>query len=173
PEVIRCPALILVTGAVRDEGTSRAYAPVEVPALASPEWIRSIEAAAANLSIEDWVFVGPVHSKDSLYAREFGQGPMAAENVRYMERLSTLGILGSEMEAAQLFVLGAANSTVVAPLADREQRREGVLTGCVLAVIGDHKRFAPKNLATRAVSQAIDLALEGVRVLAQRERGVA
>ena len=169
PDVIRPPSLILATGAVRDEGTSRTYAPVEVPALASPEWIHALEKAAANLGLEDEVYEGPIHSKDSLFAREFGQGPMAEENTRYMERLAALGVLASEMEAAHLFVLGAVHGNPIAPLSDRDLRREGILTGCVLGVIGDHKRFASKATAEKAVNHAIDLALEGVRVLAAIE----
>jgi len=169
PDVIRPPSLVLATGAVRDEGTSRTYAPPEMPALASPAWIHAIETAASNLGVEDEVYEGPIHSKDSLFAREFGQGPQAAENTKYMERLSALGVLASEMEAAHLFILGAVHGTPIAPLADTEERREGILTGCVLAVIGDHKRFAPKGVQARAVTAVIDLALEGVRVLASRE----
>lgn len=169
PDVIRPPSLVLATGAVRDEGTSRTYAPVEVPALASPEWIRALEAAAANLGLEEEVYAGPVHSKDSLFAREFGQGPMAAENTRYMERISALGVLASEMEAAHLFILGAVHGNPIAPLADTDERREGILTGCVLAVIGDHKRFAPKSVQVKAVSSVIDLAFEAIRVLAVTE----
>lgn len=169
PDVIRPPSIILATCAVRDEGTSRTYAPVEVPALASPEWIHALEKAATNLGLEDEVYEGPVHSKDSLFAREFGQGPMAVENTRYMERLAALGVLASEMEAAHLFVLGAVHGNPIAPLSDRELRGEGILTGCVLGVIGDHKRFAPKATAAKAVNNAMDLALEGVRVLAAVE----
>ncbi|MFH1530515.1 MAG: nucleoside phosphorylase [Pseudomonadota bacterium] len=169
PDVIRPPSLVLATGAVRDEGTSRNYAPLEVPALASLEWIRAIETAAGNLGIDGEVYAGPVHSKDSLFAREFHQGPMAEENVRYMERLAALGVLASEMEAAHLFVLGAVHGNPIAPLADKEERREGILTGCILAVIGDHKRFASKTIQAKAVSTAIDLALEAIRVLAVSE----
>ena len=169
PDVIRPPSLVLATGAVRDEGTSRTYAPCEVPALASMEWIRALEAAATNLGLEEEVYAGPVHSKDSLFAREFGQGPMAAENIRYMERISALGVLASEMEAAHLFILGAVHGNPIAPLADTDERREGILTGCVLAVIGDHKRFAPKTVQAKAVSSVIDLAFEGIRVLAVTE----
>jgi len=169
PDVIRPPSIILATGAVRDEGTSRAYAPIEVPALASPEWIHALEKAAANLGLEDEVYEGPIHSKDSLFAREFGQGPMAEENTRYMERLAALGVLASDMEAAHLFVLGAVHGNPIAPLSDRELRREGILTGCVLGVIGDHKRFASKAIAAKAVNHAIDLALEAIRVLAATE----
>jgi len=169
PDVIRPPSLVLATGAVRDEGTSRTYAPPEVPALASPAWIRALETAAGNLGMEEDVYEGPIHSKDSLFAREFGQGPQAAENTKYMERLAALGVLASEMEAAHLFILGAVHGNPVAPLADTEERRESILTGCVLAVIGDHKRFAPKAVQARAVTSVIDLAMEGVRVLASTE----
>ncbi|EER12891.1 Uridine phosphorylase, putative, partial [Perkinsus marinus ATCC 50983] len=123
--------IVIATGAVRDEGTSRHYMPLEFPALGSAAVVTAMCSAAQHqLEAEDeelkegaqWVYdAGPVHSKDSLMAREFKFGPYAAEHKRYMEVLENLGCLASEMEVAMLFSLAQVY---------------GVKAGCVLAIIG-------------------------------------
>ncbi len=152
--VVRAGDVVIATGAVRDEGASLAYAPPEFPAVASGQVVSAALAAAGASSFGDRVHVGVVHTKDSLYAREFGLGPAATENERYMERLSALGVLASEMEAAHLFVLAQVHSgTGVRARACR------VHAGCVLAVIGGAVPFDGEVEAADAVDRVIDLGL--------------
>lgn len=151
--------LVAATAAVRDEGTSTTYVPAEFPAVASPEMVQAARAAARVLGVEERLHCGIVHTKDSLFAREFGEGPRRDENHRYMQVLEEAGVLASEMEAAHLFVLASVLG-----------RDKPVFAGAVLGIIGEDKPFADKQAAATTVDRAVELALETVRQLAAAER---
>lgn len=85
-------------GAVRDEGTSPYYAPMNYPAVASPRVQRALEDAAADLGID--VAVGLTRSTDSFY-----EGERKAEII---ERWRNLGVLTFEMETSALFTVAGA-----------------------------------------------------------------
>ena len=55
----------VVTGAIRDEGTSRAYLPLEFPAVADPDVVYHMRQAAEHLGIPHRA--GVTHSKDSFF----------------------------------------------------------------------------------------------------------
>ncbi|MCA2961190.1 MAG: uridine phosphorylase [Silvanigrellales bacterium] len=159
PEVLRTGAVVVPTASVRDESTSLRYLPVEIPATPSVEVLMASHAEAQASPFP--ISFGVIHTKDSLHAREFGAGPMAAENGRFMELLRAGNVLASEMECAQLFTLRA--------LWERRQRDEGgpqVQAGAVLAIVGDDAPFAPKEHQSQAIQKAIDFAL---RVVARLE----
>ena len=59
--------LIIATGAVRNEGTSREYAPIEYPAVADFRMSEALIAAAKQLGIR--YHVGVVQCKDSFYGQ--------------------------------------------------------------------------------------------------------
>jgi uridine phosphorylase len=170
PDEVRAGALVIATAAVRDEGVSNRYACPEFPAVADPELVRALESAAVRCGQAERTFTGLVHSKDSLFAREFGFGPRRDENLDYQRQLRALGVLASEMEAAHLFVLGSVHSSVRVPLAGRPHPRGLVRTGCLLAVIGDHRTLADAGEIARAEEAAIDVALEAARELVGRLR---
>ena len=145
--------IVVATAAVRDEGTSRNYLPLEMPALPSFPILRAMITAANDQAPRSGrIHFGPVHTKDSLYAREMGFGPRGEEHLAYQRLLTQAGVMVSEMECAHLFVLGA--------LGPRAEAKERVHTGAVLAVIGDHDvPFKESPLAGQAVDTAIDFAL--------------
>lgn len=159
---IRIGDLIVATGAVRDENTSRLYVPPEYPALASMEMVEAARKAASRLGLSSRTHYGLVHSKDSLFAREFKEGPMKAENSAYMKMLEDSGVLASEMESSHLFILASLFSHVNGPERD-------ILAGTVLGIIGDERPFGTPDEVEGAVASAIALALETVRVLARSE----
>lgn len=167
---LRAGSLVVATAAVRDEATSRNYLPLEVPAVASLEMVLAAREAVTARALSDRTHFGVVHCKDSLFAREFGAGPMAAANAEYMRVLEEAGVLASEMESSQLFTLAA--------LFDRESKEatggdpdsSGVLAGTVLAVIGDDDAFGSADTAAETVELAIDLAFETVIALARAEQ---
>jgi uridine phosphorylase len=166
---VRAGDLVVATAAVRDEHTSRNYLPLEVPALASLELVLAAREACTALGFDARTHFGPVHCKDSLWARELGAGPMAAANREYMALLEQAGTLASEMESSQLFTLTA--------LFDQRLRAQGpgaawrALAGTVLAVIGEESAFGSADTAARAVDDAITLALETTGRLASAESG--
>lgn len=149
--------IVVATAAVRDEGTTRHYLPPEVPAMPSFDLVRAMLNAAGkrNSATGKDIHFGAVHTKDSLYAREMGFGPLKERHFEYQRLLTKAGVVASEMECAQLFVLGT-----LGPLAEGESR---VHTGAVLAVIGDHDvPFKESPLAESAVDRAIDFALDSL-----------
>jgi len=162
-KAIRVGALVVATAAVRDEHTSRLYVPAEFPAVASDEYVQAARRAGGKLGFGTKMHFGIVHSKDSLFAREFGAGPMAPENRRYMEILEEAGVVASEMEASHLFVLASILDAKCRPTSR-------VLAGCVLGIIGDDRPFAPPAEASTATSEAVELAVETTRQLAVQER---
>lgn len=143
---IRAGHVVVASGAVRDEGASDAYAPKEFPALAATRTTRALEEAARALLPSGEAHTGIVHSKDSLYGREFGDGPLHATNERYLDVLSGLGVLASEMEASHLFVLAHVHR---------------VEAGCVLGILGGPDIDSTPEERERAETRAVDVALDG------------
>ena len=151
--------LVIATGAVRDEGAGDAYLPREFPALASLSLVNALRRGAQHINPNGRTHCGVVHSKDSLYAREFAQGPLAEEHRRYRSLLTDGGVLASEMECATLFTMAA----VADQAARTNDSTSSVAAGAILAVIGDaHSGFARTVEAKTAVEQAIDLAYAGL-----------
>ena len=99
--------VVVATGAIRYEHTSREYAPIEFPAVSDYEVQSALVQAAKNLG-KPW-HAGVVQCKDSFY----GQHDPAASPVYYelqqkWESWKRLGVKASEMESAALFVVAAA-----------------------------------------------------------------
>ncbi len=152
--------LVIATGAVRDEAASDAYASRDIPALAHPDWVRSLEQAAARRGMAERCFSGLVHTKDSLYGREFGMGPLAAENRAYMEQLRGMGVLATEMESSHLFILAAAHGGQARSLALGQRGPDLVKAGSLLAVVGDDGVFDSGHKSRAVEEQAILVALD-------------
>ena len=157
PTRVKLHDVVIATAAVRDEGTSRRYAPVEFPAVATPDLVRALSAAADRLALGRYVHCGIVHSKDSLFAREFESGPLTAENKAYMRLMRRLGVLASEMEAAHLFVLAHAHSLSGA---DHDQWRP-IEAAAIMGIVGEEE-MAPRRTDS-GEARAIAIALEAVR----------
>ncbi len=158
PRLVSTGDLVLATAAVRDQGASDNYICKEYPAVADIDVVLALGRAALTCGVADRTFRGVVHSKDSLYAREFGLGPCSAANREYMDQLRRIGVLASEMETAHLLILSDVHSTVPQRL-DRGAAGK-VRSGAVLAIIGDESAFADGEQVARAEQAAIDVALE-------------
>lgn len=87
--------LIIVSGAVRDDGASRAYVPEMYPACADIGLLRCILDAADALGVR--YHEGVAHSHESFYHD-------AAEDVSAY--WSKKGVLGADMESAALLTIG-------------------------------------------------------------------
>ena len=99
--------VVVATGAIRYEHTSREYAPIEFPAVADFQVTNALVEATKKLSFP--LHTGIVECKDSFY----GQHDPAASPVYYelqqkWESWKRLGVKASEMESAALFVVAAA-----------------------------------------------------------------
>ncbi|MBR1658964.1 MAG: uridine phosphorylase [Oscillospiraceae bacterium] len=104
---VRASDVVIATGAVRMEGTSREYAPIEFPAVADFFVSRALVDAAEALG-ERW-HAGVVECKDSFYGQHSPERmPVSYELLNKWEAWKRLGVLASEMESAALYTVAAA-----------------------------------------------------------------
>lgn len=96
--------LIVVSGAVRQEGTSKEYVPIEYPAIADLDVMLALRDAADKLKMKR--HVGIVQCKDSFYGQHEPQRmPVGYELIDKWNAWKKAGVLASEMETAALFVV--------------------------------------------------------------------
>ncbi len=96
--------IFIATAAVRDDGTSKQYMPIEFPAVASHNVVSSLIRASKNLKIDSKV--GICQSKDSFFGEtEPGRMPVAPYLDYKWKSWQKGGVGASEMEAATLFTL--------------------------------------------------------------------
>ena len=104
---VRSGDIVVATGAIRYEHTSREYAPLEYPAV--PDLNLTLALRDAALAMGKTVHTGVVHCKDSFYGQHSPEkSPMAAELQEKWRIWKRLGVKASEMESAALFVAADA-----------------------------------------------------------------
>jgi uridine phosphorylase len=143
--------VVIATSAVRAEGTSREYAPIEYPATADFTLVEALKSAALTLGVR--VHIGVVQCKDSFYGQHNPAiMPVSGELLAKWEAYKRLGVLASEMESAALF-------TVAAHL--------GVRCASVFSVVGNQERelLGMDNPINHDPSKAITVALQALRTL--------
>ncbi len=95
--------IVVATGAVRMEGTSREYAPIEYPAVPDYEVTNALVESCRELGIP--CHVGVVQCKDAFYGQhEPERMPVSYELLNKWEAWKRLGCKASEMESAALFI---------------------------------------------------------------------
>jgi uridine phosphorylase len=126
--------LIVAAGAVRLDGASRHYAPLEFPALADHRWVARLERAAREMGATP--HVGVVISSDTFYPGQERYDSFSGYVPRAFQGATAewvqLGCLSYEMESATLFTVA---------------RSMGLTAGCVLGVIlnrGDSEQVDPE-----------------------------
>ena len=142
---------VVATAAVRMEGTSREYAPIEYPAAADFSVTLALKNAADALGVPN--HVGVVQCKDSFYGQHRPEVmPVSAELQAKWEAWKRLGVLCSEMESAALFVAAA---------------HLGVRCGSVLHVFWNQERAALgiREDDSPDTESAIRIAAEAIRRL--------
>jgi len=96
--------IFIATAAVRDDGTSKQYIPIEFPAIASYEVVENLINASKNLNIK--TKVGICQSKDSFFGEISPEKMPVSPYLDYKWNAWQKGGVGaSEMEAATLFIL--------------------------------------------------------------------
>ena len=96
--------IVVATGAVRMEGTSKEYAPIEFPAVPDFYVTNALASAAEELGCP--FHTGVVQSKDSFYGQHSPEiKPVSYELQNKWEAWLRLGCLASEMESAALFIV--------------------------------------------------------------------
>jgi uridine phosphorylase len=148
--------VVVATGSVRMEGTSREYAPLEWPAVANFEATTALVQACRNLG-KPW-HAGVVQSKDSFYGQHSpGRMPVSYDLEQKWEAWKRLGVLASEMESAALFTVAAT-------------RR--VRCGAVFHVIWNQEREKAglDQKESHDTSAAIQVGVEALKLLIQQDR---
>ena len=146
--------VVVATGAVRMEGTSREYAPIEWPAVPDFTVTQALVQAAQNLG-KPW-HAGVVQCKDSFYGQHSpARMPVSYELEQKWEAWKRLGVLASEMESAALFAVAAAR---------------GVRCGSVFHVIWNQEREKAglDQKESHDTSAAIEVGVEALKLLIQQ-----
>lgn len=98
--------LVIATGAIRMEGTSREYAPIEFPAVADYHIVQKLEMAAKANGYP--CHIGVVQCKVPFtVSMSQEKMPVSYELTQKWEAWKRLGCLASEMESAALFVVAS------------------------------------------------------------------
>ena len=99
--------VVIASGAIRFEHTSREYAPIEYPAVANYEVVTALVHAVKNMKKK--YHVGVVQCKDAFYGQHSpAKMPVSYELLEKWEAWKRLGVKASEMESAALFVVADA-----------------------------------------------------------------
>ena len=121
--------VVIANGAIRMEGTSREYAPLEFPAVADIRVTNALTESAGDMG--KTYHVGVVQCKDSFYGQHAPERmPVSYELLNKWEAWKRLGCLASEMESAALFVVAShlrvrAGSCFLV-VANQEREKEGL-----------------------------------------------
>lgn len=121
--------VVIASGAIRMEGTSREYAPIEFPAVASFDVVNALVEGAKKLDLP--YHVGVVQCKDAFFGQHQPETkPVSYELMNKWEAWLRLGCLASEMESAALFVVAShlrvrVGSTFLV-VANQEREKKGM-----------------------------------------------
>lgn len=103
---VRAGDVVIASGAVRQDGTSREYAPSEFPAVSDPDVLFALRESARAAGFR--AHTGIVQSKDAFYGQHNPeQLPTCGELLAKWEAWKRLGVLASEMEASTLYTVAA------------------------------------------------------------------
>lgn len=148
--------LVIATGAIRMEGTSKEYAPIEFPAVANLDITNALVSAAKEKAVR--YHVGVVQCKDSFYGQHSPETkPVSYELLDKWNAWLRLGCLASEMESAALFVVASALK---------------VRCGSVLLVMANQEREKGglENPVIHDTDLAIQTAVEAIRKLIREDQ---
>jgi len=147
--------IIVATGAVRSDGTSREYMPIEYPAVADFDIVSALITASKDSPIK--VHRGIIQSSDAFYAG----------NADTSMKLTEGNVLSIEMESSTLFTLAGIKR---------------IRAGTILAVDGNLAKNIKKGefeenektgeldqRVQRAIDEEIKIAIKAVKLLASHQ----
>lgn len=150
--------VVIASGAIRMEGTSKEYLPIEFPAVADFTVTRALVDASEKLGLR--AHVGVVECKDSFYGQQVPERmPVGYELQNKWQAWIQGGCLASEMESAALFTIASTRrlraGTVLYVLQNQERRAAGLEDAAV---------------DTENPDAAIRIAVEALRQLIRKDR---
>ena len=147
--------MVIATGAIRMEGTTMEYAPIEYPAVADLGITNALVQACKNLGYP--YHTGVVQCKDAFYGQHRPETlPNGQELIRKWDAWVRLGCKASEMESAALFIVASylkvRCGTVLLAVANQERAKAGL-----------------PNPQVHDTDHAIRAAVEAVRLLIKED----
>lgn len=146
--------VIVTTGAVRLDGASLHFAPMEFPAVADFDCATALVEAARSLGVEP--HVGITASSDTFYPGQERYDTYSGRVTRRfqgsLEEWQAMGVLNYEMEAATLFTMCASS---------------GLRAGCVAGVLVNRTQQETPDEATaqRIEATTVSVVVEAARRL--------
>ena len=148
--------LVVATSAIRQDGTSKEYVPIEFPAVADLEVTNALVQGAKTLGLT--YHVGVVQCKDSFYGQHSpDRMPIGYELKEKWQAWIRAGCLASEMESATLYIVAAYL---------------GARAGCILSTVWNQERAARglDNPECHDTTPAIQAAVEALRILIDAQK---
>lgn len=150
--------VVIANSAVRAEGTSREYAPIEYPAAADFTLTRELCDAAERLGYK--YHVGVVQNKDAYYGQHDPESmPVAPMLLEKWDAWKQLGVLASEMESTALFCCAAARGVSCASVLHVCWNQERALAG-----------LDTPDVFNSNTELAIDTAMEAIKHMIEKEK---
>ncbi len=148
--------VVVATGAIRMEGTSKEYAPIEYPAVADLEVTNALVKACKKQKIP--YHAGVVQCKDAFYGQHNPEAmPVSYELLQKWEAWLRMGCKASEMESAALFIVGQFLRVRVGScflvVANQEREKKGL-----------------PNEQVHDTETAIKTAIEAIKILIKEDR---
>ena len=148
--------IVIASGAVRMEGTSREYAPIEYPAVADVDVMHALIQAAKEKEIT--YHAGVVQCKDSFFGQHEPEVmPVSYELENKWQAWLRMGCLASEMESAALFIAGSFLRVRVG--------------SCFLVVANQERaKLGLSNAQVHDTELAIETAVDALRILIRDDK---
>lgn len=148
--------IVIASGAIRMEGTSREYMPIEFPAVADFEVTKALSEAAKLLKLPH--HIGVVQAKDSFYSQHSPESMGVSEELKYKWNAWIKGgCLASEMESAALYIVAAVRhlraGSVFHCVWNQEQAGHGM----------------PQDKADKDTTNAIKTAIKALEILIKED----
>ncbi|MBN2228876.1 MAG: nucleoside phosphorylase [Candidatus Thorarchaeota archaeon] len=137
--------VVIFTGSVRDEGTSRQYVPIEFPAVADPGVVMTLARTAQKRGSRFHVGIG--HSKDAFYSEHSSYVADPESMRKKWNLMKQAGVLATEMEASSLFVIGQLRN---------------VRVGAICVAIGENIEKESKIVGKPPIDDLVTIALDAL-----------
>jgi len=148
--------LVISTGAIRMEGTTKEYAPIEFPAVPSLELTNTLVEAAKKLGKK--YHTGVTQSKDAFYGQHRPETlPNGQELINKWDAWLKLNTAASEMEGAALFIvsqyLQVDAAAIFLTVANQERAKAGL-----------------ENKQVHETEGAIETAVEAIKMMIEKNK---
>ena len=155
---IKSGDIVISTGSIRMEGTTKEYAPIEFPAVANLDVTNALVEACRIINVP--YHVGVTQSKDAFYGQHRPESlPNGEQLIRKWKAWLALDCKASEMESAALFIVG---------------QYLRVRVGSCFLVVANQERAAANmdNPQVHDTEGAIKAAVEALKLLIDNDKKV-